>query len=241
MTNSENVLALHENGVIKTIPTENLESICFKSAFLYCVLRPISWFIPNHIRNLTSNTLGSGIPLVVSWSPFSKQFQNHCKMSMAIMIEWRVLKIWVFWCCGKLILPVIIAKDSLKQSLLLPSHLCIFCGCFVKVDEISPSTPAVNIVSLVCSKCHSSNCIRLIVLRILSSSYVCDFYSCSIDFRLQSKRRFVASLAKLFKKAHDLPLVFNIFCLLLYDWYDWLSFVLQHQKFTALTHCNGSI
>ena len=67
---------------------------------------------------------------------------------------------------------------------------------------------------------------------------VCDFYSCSIDFRLQSKRRFVASLAKLFKKAHDLPLVFNIYCLLLYDW---LSFVLQHQEFTALTHCNGPI
>ena len=111
MTNSEKVWALHENGVIKTIPTENLESICFKSAFLYCVLRPISWFIPNHIRNLTSNTLGSGIPLVVSWSPFPKQFQNHCQMSMAIMIEWRVLKIWVFWCCGKLILPVIIAKS----------------------------------------------------------------------------------------------------------------------------------
>ena len=75
----------HENGLIKMIqmiPPHSLY-VSFKFTSLYCGLRIILVY-PNPHRLW-------GIVLLVLASPFSWQGQNLCGLSLAFIIDWRVV------------------------------------------------------------------------------------------------------------------------------------------------------
>ena len=91
----------HENGLIKTIQTipHNLY-LSFKSASLYCGLRLILVY-PNPQKREADLKLRyrlKGIVWIVLMSPFSWQCQNPCRLSLAFIIDWRVVPIcWYQW------------------------------------------------------------------------------------------------------------------------------------------------
>ena len=84
----------HENGLIKTIQMiPHNQYVSFKLTSLYCGLRIILVY-PNPQKREADLRLTCGlwdIVGIVLMSPFSWQCQNPCGLSLAFIIDWRVV------------------------------------------------------------------------------------------------------------------------------------------------------